>query len=77
MKELKDLIRDLERFINEPTENNLEQLKDCFYATNDDYIVSRSRSHISEMDDLEIILDTDDIALEELKEILSGLKEVI
>ena len=25
------------------------------------------------MDDLEIILDTDDIALEELKEILSGL----
>lgn len=32
---------------------------------------------ISEMDDLEIILDTDDIVLEELKEILSGLKEVI
>ena len=75
MKELKDLIRDLERFINEPTENNLEQLKDCFYATNDDYIVSRS--HISEMDDLEIILDTEDIDFEELIDILSGLKEVI
>ena len=75
MKELKDLIRDLERFINEPTENNLEQLKDCFYATNDDYIVSRS--HISEMDDLEIILVTEDIDFEELIDILSGLKEVI
>ena len=75
MKELKDLIRDLERFINEPTENNLEQLKDCFYATNDDYIVSRS--HVSEMDDLEIILDTEDIDFEELIDILSGLKEVI
>lgn len=76
---MKELIRAIEIYIEDPSVNNLELLDEIFNNTINRYDVARLYTHegflANELDDLEIMIQNKDLNFEELSEILDALKE--